>query len=74
MMVVVAELGVVIIAVPGLPACGDHMPPAAGVAAMVAVPPGKVAQFTFCAGPALGWAATVTVVVEVQAPTVQIKV
>ena len=74
MIVVVAEPGVVIVAVPGLPACADQIPPAAGVAAMVAVPPGSVAHVTVFAGPALGLAATVTVVVAVQVPTVQIKV
>ena len=74
MIVVVAELGVVIVAVPGLPACGDQRPPAAAVAPIVAEPPGSVVQGTFCADPALGWAVTVTVVVEVQVPTVQMKV
>ena len=65
--------GVVIVAVPGLPACALHTPVGV-VAPIVAVPPGSVAHSTDWLGPAFGWAVTVTVAEELHAPFVQLKV
>jgi hypothetical protein len=70
--VVLALAGVVMAAVPGLPACAVHVP--VPVAPIVADPPGSTAQFTVLLGPALGCAVTVTVAVEVHVPFVQTKV
>ena len=66
MIVVVGLVGVVMVAVPGLPACAVHVP--APVAAMVAVPPGKDAQVTVSFGPPFTPAgpATLTVADDVQ--------
>jgi hypothetical protein len=42
--VVVGEVGVVMVAVPGLPVCAVHVP--VPVAAIIAEPPGSVIQLT----------------------------
>ena len=66
------EDGAVMVAVPGLLDSAVHAP--VPVAAMVAVPPGRVAQVTVWSGPALGLAVTVTRAVSVHpAALVQIK-
>jgi hypothetical protein len=65
---VVAEVGVVIVAVPGLLASAVHVP--APVAAIVADPPGNTAQLTVWSGPAFGLAVTITAAVSVQPPLV----
>ena len=62
-MVVVAELGVVIVDVPGFPACADHVP--LPVADIVVVPPGSIAQLTVLSVPASGFAVTVIFAVSV---------
>jgi hypothetical protein len=64
-MVVVGLVGVVMVAVPGLAGepIGVHVP--VPVPAMVAVPPGIVAQLTVWSGPALGLAVTTIAAVSV---------
>ena len=69
--VVVGLAGVVIVAVPGLPVCAVHVP--VPVPAIVAEPPGSVAQLTVLSGPALGLAVTTTAAVSEHEPFVQIK-
>ena len=65
MIVVVGLVGVVMVAVPALPAAaGVHVP--TPVAAIVAVPPGNTAHVTIWSGPAFGLAVTVTRAVSVQ--------
>ena len=64
MIVVVGLAGLVMLAVPGLPVCAVHVP--VPVAAMVADPPGSIAQFTVWSAPALGLAVTVILAVSVQ--------
>ena len=68
---VVALPGVLIVAVPGL--FGDEVQVPLPAAAMVADPPGSIAQLTVWSGPALGLVLTVTAAVSVHAPLVQIK-
>jgi hypothetical protein len=65
-MVVVGLVAVVIVAVPGLAgeAMAVHVP--VPVPAIVAVPPGRVAQLTTWSGPALGLAVTTMDAVSVQ--------
>jgi hypothetical protein len=70
-MVVVGLVGVVMVAVPGLPAWADQVP--APTAAIVAVPPGSVVQVTVWAGPALGPAVTITAAVSVHDPFAHLK-
>jgi hypothetical protein len=72
-MVVVDEDGLVMVAVPGLPACEVHVPDP--VAAIVAEPPGMFTQLTVLSGPALGLPETKTLTVSVAHPLlfVQIK-
>ena len=70
-MVVVGLVGVVMVAVPGLPACAVHVP--VPVAAIVAEPPGTVIQLTVLSGPALGRVDIVTRAVSVHEPLVQIN-
>ena len=71
-MVVVLSVLFVIVAVPGLPTCADHVP--APVAAIVAVPPGRTWQATTWSAPALGFAVTTMVAVSVHPlALVQIK-
>ena len=62
--VVVGLVGVVIVAVPGLPAIAVQVP--APVPAIVAVPPGKITQVTVRSGPALGLAVTTMAAVSAQ--------
>ncbi len=65
MIVVVGLLGVVMTAVPGFPVgAGVHVP--VPVPAIVAEPPGSMAQFTVWSGPAFGLAVTVMSAVSVQ--------
>ena len=65
MIVVVGLVGVVMTAVPGLPAdAGVHVP--APVPAIVAEPPGRRAQVTVWSGPAFGLAVTTICAVSVQ--------
>ena len=61
-MVVVGLAGAVMVAVPGLVPMAVHVP--APVAAIVAVPPGRIAHDTVWSGPASGLAVTVTVVLS----------
>ena len=63
MIVVDAELGVVIVAVPGFPAWAVHVP--LPVPDIVALPPGITAQLTVLSVPASGFAVTVTLAVSV---------
>ena len=69
--VVVGLDGVVMVEVPGLPANAVHVP--VPVAAIVAEPPGRIAQFTVWSGPAFGFAVTMTLAVSVQPPLVQMN-
>ena len=72
-MVVVGDVGVVIVAVPGLLVQAVHVP--VPVPVIVAVPPGRIAQLTIWSNPASGLVVTVTVVVAVhEEPFVQMKV
>jgi hypothetical protein len=64
--VVVGDVGVVMIAVPGLPVWAVHIP--IPVAAIVAVPPGSTVQATIWSGPASAPLLTVTIAVSLQAP------
>ena len=59
----VADDGVVIVAVPGFPACALQVP--LPLAAIVALPPGNTAQLTLLSIPASGFAVTVTLAVSV---------
>ena len=69
--VVVALAGVVIVAVPGLPAMAVHVP--APVPAIVALPPGRTAHVTVWSAPAFGLAVTTIAAVSLHPPFVQIK-
>ena len=69
--VVVGLAGAVMIAVPVLVTDAVHVP--APVAAIVAVPPGALIQFTVWAGPASGMAVTTIAAVSVQPVLVQMK-
>jgi hypothetical protein len=62
-MVVVGLVAVVMVAVPGLPVCADHVP--TPVPPIVALPPGRTAQVTVLSTPALGFAVTTTEAVSV---------
>jgi hypothetical protein len=63
--VVVGDVGFVIVALPGLPDCADHVP--IPLAAIVALPPGKVTtQLTVLSGPASGFAVMNAIAVSVQ--------
>jgi hypothetical protein len=62
--VLVALPSVVMVAVPGFPACAVHVP--IPVAAMVADPPGSIAQLTVWSGPAFAFEVTITAAVSVQ--------
>jgi uncharacterized membrane protein YjfL (UPF0719 family) len=70
-MVLAGLVGVVMIAVPGLPVCAVHDPVPA--AAIVALPPGNIAHVIVWSGPALGFAVTTTDAVSEHPPFVQIK-
>ncbi len=73
--VVVGLVGEVMVAVPGLPEdAGDHLTPVP-VPAMVAEPPGSMAQFTVLSGPAFGLVTvTVSVAEAEQVPRVYVTV
>ena len=70
-MVVVGLAALVMVAVPGLPAIAVHVP--APMPAIVAEPPGRMAQVTVWSGPALGLVLTMTATVSVQPPFVHMK-
>jgi hypothetical protein len=69
--VVVGLNMVVIVEVPGLFPASVHIP--SPVAAIVAVPPGRIAQLTVWSGPASGSGVTVTEAVSEQLPVVHMK-
>jgi hypothetical protein len=60
----VGLVGLVMVAVPGLPGIVDHDP--VPMAAIVDVPPGRIAQVTVLSGPALGLAVMITATVSLQ--------
>ena len=64
MIVLVGDVGLMIVAVPGPGVIWLHVP--IPVAAIVALPPGSNAQFTVWSVPALGLAVTVTIIVSEQ--------
>ena len=61
---VVGEVDVVIVAVPGFPACAVQVP--VPVPDIVVLPPGSIAHTTFLSAPASGFAVTTTTAVSLQ--------